>query len=468
MNFFNTILSTKKNINLYSTILFIFVLYIIFGFNLSYEPYIWDDLHFFRKYTNEELLSTWIGNWDPDNIETQGYRPIAILYYHITYLLFNENTFIFRIFIFFEIFILVMLTNQLFQLLKFSKNQILIFTSLLIFSKIFITLVAWFTLSALVFVYILAILSIKFYFLSIDKNNNYYLILSLIFASLSIFAREELYVLPVILFLIHFYKFDINLKNISDCLKKVVLYFFLVFFHMFLRKKFIPEADHLQIIDNKVYFGESLIGFGGFIKAVKSSFLPMGYLSSSYSDDIQKIFSIFWIFLILISILIVLRVIDLNKNKIKKISILFLLIFASAVPHLTIPRSFGIYLPSIFGLMLISILVNNLFFNIKKFGDKINFFSKSLSILIIIIGISGGIYRSNTHVQSMNKFSKAIVDYDARMIYYYDDVSIPLERFNKKKEHLESLNVYGYNWQKIYYEFLSSKIEEYKYHPLSF
>ena len=96
------------------------------------------------------------------------------------------------------------------------------------------------------------------------------------------------------------------------------------------------------------------------------------------------------------------------------------------------------------------------------------FFSKSLSILIIIIGISGGIYRSNTHVQSMNKFSKAIVDYDARMIYYYDDVSIPLERFNKKKEHLESLNVYGYNWQKIYYEFLSSKIEEYKYHPLSF
>tara|TARA_A100000164_G_C21896745_1_gene768341 strand:+ start:449 stop:1843 length:1395 start_codon:yes stop_codon:yes gene_type:complete len=450
------------------TIIATFTWLIIFGPNLSLEPYVWDDLHFFRKYTNEELLNTWSGNWDPDNIETQSYRPIAVLYYHITYVFFNENTLLFRIFVFFEILILVILTNQLYQLLNLSKNQIIIFTSLLIFSKIFITLVAWFTISVLIFVYILAILSIKFYLLSIDERNNFYLFLSLLFAGLSIFAREELYVLPIILFLIYFFKYNLNKKNIFNCIKKTFLFFVLVFLHIFLRKKFIPEADHLQIIDNKIYFGESLIGFGGFIKAVKSSFLPMGYLSSSYSDDIQKIFSIFWIFLILISILIIFKFLNLDKNKLKKISILFLLVFASAVPHLTIPRSFGIYLPSIFGLMLISLLINNLLFNINEFGKKINFFCKILSILILITGISGGIYRSYMHTQSMNKFSKAIVDYDARMIYDYDSVSIPIERYNKKKDHLEDLNVYDYNWQKIYYEFLSPKINEYRYHPLSF
>ena len=157
---------TYLNITAFS----ILIWWLIFGLNLSYEPYIWDDLSFFRNYTNEELLGSWIGNWDSDGIFTKNYRPIGLLYYHITYLIFGENLFLFRSFVFLEILVLVILTNQLFQSLNFSKNQIIIFTVLLIFSKIFVTLVAWFTLSVLIFTYILAILSIKFYFLSIEKK----------------------------------------------------------------------------------------------------------------------------------------------------------------------------------------------------------------------------------------------------------------------------------------------------------
>ena len=152
------------------TIITILIWWLIFGLSLSYEPYIWDDLSFFRNYTIEELLGSWKGNWDPDGIFTKNYRPIGLLYYHVTYLIFGENLFLFRSFVFFEALVLVILTNQLFESLNFSKNQIIIFTVLLIFSKIFVTLVSWFTLSVLIFAYILAILSIKFYFLSIQKK----------------------------------------------------------------------------------------------------------------------------------------------------------------------------------------------------------------------------------------------------------------------------------------------------------
>ena len=135
MNFFNVIFSKKKNVILYSTVIFTFVWYIIFGFNLSYEPYVWDDLHFFRKYNNDELRNIWIGNWDSDGIETPSYRPFAVLYYHLLYLIFEENTFLLRNFIIFEAFILVLISNKLLTYLNFNKSTILLFTLLIIFFK---------------------------------------------------------------------------------------------------------------------------------------------------------------------------------------------------------------------------------------------------------------------------------------------------------------------------------------------
>ena len=52
MNFLKIKLNVKNNIILYFTVIVTIVWYLIFGFNLIYEPYVWDDLHFFRKYSN--------------------------------------------------------------------------------------------------------------------------------------------------------------------------------------------------------------------------------------------------------------------------------------------------------------------------------------------------------------------------------------------------------------------------------
>ncbi len=446
----------------------IFIWWLIFGIDISFEPYIWDDLSLFRSYTFKELTNVWIGNWDPDGIMTKGYRPIKLLYFHLTYSIFGENVFLFRIFVLFEILILVILTNQLFGTLNFSKNQIIIFTSLLVFSKIFATLVSWLFLSVLIFTYILAVISIKFYFLSIEKKNNFYFIISLLFAGSSILSREELYVLPAIIFLMYFYKFDINFRNIIYCLKSTSLFFILVFVFMFLRKYFVPDALHIQLINNQIFFGDSVIRFGGYIQAIKSSFLPMGYLSSSYSDDIQKILSIVWIILICTTLFWYLGVIKLTKNKLKKFLILLSLVIVSSLPHLTIPRSFGIYLPSIFALILISVLIEKAFNGFDLSSKQLQLIGKSLSILILIIGITGGIYRSNMQIESVNKFSNSIIQYDARMLYQLKDASIPEGRFNYNKKHLENLNVYEYNWKKTYSGIVSPKIINNKYHPLRF
>ena len=83
----------EKNLVFFSSFIAILIWLLIFGFNLSNEPYIWDDLYFFRNYTSEEIKNSWFGNWDSDGIETLSYRPLAVLYYHFIYLIFDENTF---------------------------------------------------------------------------------------------------------------------------------------------------------------------------------------------------------------------------------------------------------------------------------------------------------------------------------------------------------------------------------------
>ena len=45
-------------------------------------PMVYDDLHLIRPYTTEEIVASWHGNWDPDGIETPGFRPVSLLFNH--------------------------------------------------------------------------------------------------------------------------------------------------------------------------------------------------------------------------------------------------------------------------------------------------------------------------------------------------------------------------------------------------
>jgi hypothetical protein len=472
MNYSSLLAYIKKNYIFFISLLPVFMWFLFFGTKLIYEPYVWDDLHFFRKYTQIELLSVWIGNWDPDNIETPSYRPFAVLYYHFTYMLFGENTFLFRIFLTILIFLLIYFLNNFFLYLNFKKKEILIFTLLITFSKIFTTLVSWFTISALIFCYILTLSSVFLFLKSLEKNNNFYYVLSLFFGFAAILVREELYILPGLIFLIYFLKFSFNKRKSLIHSLKLFPFFLLVITHMILRKKFVPEAAHFEFINSTLKFGENPLGFGGIIKVIKSSFLPMGYLSSQYSGKLQIVYSSFWILLILLTLTIIL----LNTKKIKedflRIFIILTLVLVCSLPHIAIARSFGIFLPSVFALLFISILINRLMSISVNYVRYKSYSLKVLSIFIIVIGIFGGIHRSSKHIESMSQFSNYIVFYDNQFIYGYKEkgfnLSIPHKRYLEKKEHLTKLNITKYEEDSKKLPSYSDYIVISDYDPLSF
>ena len=110
----NNFLNIRINTNSVTFISFlpIFLWFLIFSLSLINQPYVWDDLHFFRNYTNEELINVWSRNWDPDKVETPSYRPLAVWYYHLLHLIFQENVFSFRLFVIFKSFLLLIIINN--------------------------------------------------------------------------------------------------------------------------------------------------------------------------------------------------------------------------------------------------------------------------------------------------------------------------------------------------------------------
>ena len=62
-------------------------------------PMVYDDLHQIRAYTGAEVAAAFQGRSDPDGIETQGVRPLNLLFNHVQYTLFGENVVAHRLFL---------------------------------------------------------------------------------------------------------------------------------------------------------------------------------------------------------------------------------------------------------------------------------------------------------------------------------------------------------------------------------
>ena len=155
----------------------------------------------------------------------------------------------------------------------------------------------------------------------------------------------------------------------------------------------------------------------------------------------------------------------------KKIFILILLVLICCLPHLTIARSFGVYLSSLFALALIAKLIDVLFFFINVPGNRKSYFSFLLMSLLLISGTLGGIYRSTEHAKSMSQYSLSIIRFDALFIYGYKNentkVTIPIQRYLQKEKHLKDLKIYDFNWgDDLKGE--SEKLVKTNYEPLSF
>jgi hypothetical protein len=52
---------------------------------------VYDDLHLIRHYSGDEIRGAFAGDWDPEHIETSGFRPFTTLFNHARYHVFGEN-----------------------------------------------------------------------------------------------------------------------------------------------------------------------------------------------------------------------------------------------------------------------------------------------------------------------------------------------------------------------------------------
>ena len=54
-------------------------------------PMVFDDLHLVRTFRASELAAAWTGHWDPDGLETPGFRPLSLAFNHARAALFGER-----------------------------------------------------------------------------------------------------------------------------------------------------------------------------------------------------------------------------------------------------------------------------------------------------------------------------------------------------------------------------------------
>jgi hypothetical protein len=54
-------------------------------------PMVFDDLHLIRTFAAPELAAAWRGHWDPDGLETPGFRPLSLAFNHARASVFGEN-----------------------------------------------------------------------------------------------------------------------------------------------------------------------------------------------------------------------------------------------------------------------------------------------------------------------------------------------------------------------------------------
>lgn len=178
-------------------IFFFLLALLVSGESLGY-PFFYDDLHLMHSYSPQELSAAFTGNWEPDEIETPGYRPLTTLFNHLRYSVFGEEVFYHRLF---QIFLFALyLASMCWIARQFGQTWAagLLAGSLLLLARYNIPHVVWITDGMHALQAALFGLSVACLLLGLQRKSWFLLLVSLALVVLNMFGREDSVVLTLI------------------------------------------------------------------------------------------------------------------------------------------------------------------------------------------------------------------------------------------------------------------------------
>ena len=107
--------------------------------------YYWnnDDMHLIRTYSTAELQGVFLGTWDPDGVETVGFRPFTTVYNDFRFVLFGESPAAQRLFSLFLLISLLWLIGYIAICLGVDRVSIVIAFGILASTKVVMNDVIW-------------------------------------------------------------------------------------------------------------------------------------------------------------------------------------------------------------------------------------------------------------------------------------------------------------------------------------
>lgn len=455
MSYYEKSISSKiyqlsSNAQLVMVITFAILFWVVFHWKAL--DYYWfnDDLHLIRTFSETELRSILTGPWDPDMIETPGYRPFTTLFNHVRYMFLGESPLRHRMFLLILMACLLWVVAKLMLRCGMGLSQIFLSYLILVSTKSFTNDVVWISDGIHVFANLLVFVSILMFLKYVEVRSILLYIGSLLLALVAFLTREETIVLVILApsFLVFetLYKRQPILQRIlstdilvySGILSISVLLLFIV------RAQIVPNLSTISINITSLkklleFLKWSILIVGDFISPGKNVWTVQTGL------PILSMITILYLVSLMLMVAVFAKIAQfIIADYILALSFMWIVV---STPGMVMLRANLLFLPTLFFLMLISRMGVELFHYLgihPNLGQHQRFYLRSFVIVFFLISICGSVTRAVYQRSSMSPSSITTIIGEYQWIYGERSKmhpTIPHTRLDYLKSKLEKLDI---------------------------
>ena len=394
------------------------------------RPFWWDDLHFIRHYSFSELLSTFHGPNDPDGIETPTLRPIATLLFHLQGTLFGEHMVLQRGFMAILMGGFLWSVGLLLRETGLAFRHIVVVLVLFLSSRVFAALMLWIVMGSLILAYTFMVLAALFYLRWTNRGSPRLLTLTLAFAAMAAFTREEAYTLPVALPLLWW----LSSSGKSDHRRAVGATLgvtAIVAIHFILRTIFISDAPQPTLSIQALWL------------PFQSAWMPGGAI---YVGSADHRFNFAWTGFLFFLAAVFIRFSD--KRRLELVFGICVLGLVLCTPALAVARPFGIALPSLAFFTAIAIALDDVWdgFSSRRYGQGIWRPAILAACLIgLTVGVTAGVRRSIYVAEALDENAAGNLVTNGQFLFdlFEKPSTIPESRRQAVLAHLNALGIWS-------------------------